>query len=210
MSTHNSNYEPTSRVNYERTTPNPYLNSSYLPPPPPEYYMHQRTGKAWKVAIPVVLLLLGVAVGVLAYPLVNARLNPSYDVSKPTPYVPFSLPAVTSATTPEQIANKSYTARDIMQDILNTGAKPDNITYDQKVNGMSGPISVNATSSVDFTQWVSDSELDSYSIIVYKNYADTKQAYEYEIKAVYQITQTTGHLSGYPYLHGRCLLLLPG
>jgi hypothetical protein len=51
MSTHN-NYEPTSRVNYERTTPNPYLHDTYLPPPPPEYYMHQRTGKAWKVAIP--------------------------------------------------------------------------------------------------------------------------------------------------------------
>jgi len=59
MSTHNDNYEPTSRVNYEHTTPNPYLHVTYLPPPPPEYYMHQRTGKAWKVAIPVVLLLLG-------------------------------------------------------------------------------------------------------------------------------------------------------
>ncbi len=58
MNTHN-NYEPTSRVNYEQTTPNPYLNGSYLPPPPPEYYIHQRTGKAWKVAIPVVLLLFG-------------------------------------------------------------------------------------------------------------------------------------------------------
>src|SRR5712692_1835909 len=116
----NNNYEPTSRVNYEnyeRTTPNPYLNDTYLPPPPPEYYMHQRTGKAWKVLITVVLVLAGVAVGILAYPVVNARLNPSSDVSKPTPYVPFGMPAVT----PETTTNKNYTARDIMQDILNTG-----------------------------------------------------------------------------------------
>lgn len=111
MSMHNNNYEPTSRVNYEQTTPNPYLHNSYLPPPPPEFYMHQRTGKAWKVAIPVVLLLLGVAVGILAYPLVNARLNPSSDVAKATPYVPFGLPAAT----PEPTASKGYTARDIMQ-----------------------------------------------------------------------------------------------
>ncbi len=43
MNTHN--YEPTRYVNYEQTTPNPYLDVTYLPPPPPpEYYMHQRTG----------------------------------------------------------------------------------------------------------------------------------------------------------------------
>jgi hypothetical protein len=70
MSTHNNDYEPTSRVNYERTTPNPYLHDNYLPPPPPEYYMHQRTGKVWKVLVPAVLLLFGVVVGVLAYPTV--------------------------------------------------------------------------------------------------------------------------------------------
>ncbi len=208
MSIHN-NYEPTNRVNYERTTPNPYLNSSYLPPPPPEYYMQQRTGKVWKVLIPVVLLLFGVVVGILVYPVVNARLNPSSDISKATPYVPFGLPAVT----PKPTANTGYTAKDIMQDILNTGDKPASITYDQEVNGMNGPLSVNATSSVDFIEGQANqanSELTSYSIIVYKNYADTKQAYEYEIKAVYQITPPTGQPSGYPYLHGRCLLLLPG
>jgi hypothetical protein len=59
MSTHNNNYEPTSRVNYEQTTPNPYLNGSYLPPPPPDHYMKQRTGKLWKIAIPVFLVLIG-------------------------------------------------------------------------------------------------------------------------------------------------------
>jgi len=205
MNTHN-NYEPTSRVNYERTTPNPYLHDTYLPPPPPEYYMHQRTGKAWKVAIPVVLLLLGVAVGILVYPVVNARLNPSSDVLKATPYVPFGLPAVT----PEPTANTGYTARDIMQDIFNTGDKPWLVTYDQEINGMNGPLSVNATSSVDFIVGPANGQLIIYSIIVYKNDADTNQAYEYEIKAIYQITPSTVHPSGYPYVHGRCLLLLPG
>src|SRR5216684_1056422 len=120
MNTHNNNYEPTSRVNYERTTPNPYLHDTYLPPPPPEYYMHQRTGKAWKVALPVVLLLIGIAIGVLAYPLMNSKINPSSSTSKPTPFVPFGLPAVT----PTPTANTGYTARDITQDIFNTGDKP--------------------------------------------------------------------------------------
>src|SRR5712692_8910666 len=106
--THN-NYEPTSRVNYEQTTPNPYLHDTYLPPPPPEYYMHQRTGKAWKVAIPVVLLLFGVAVGVLAYPTLNGMINPSSSTStsKPTPYVPFGMPAVTPTLNTDQAMDSS-------------------------------------------------------------------------------------------------------
>ncbi len=132
MSTHNNNYEPTSRINYERTTPNPYLHDTYLPPPPPEYYMHQRTGKAWKVAIPVVLLLLGVAVGVLAYPLMNSKINPSSSTSKPTPFVPFGMPAVTPT------ANTNYTAWDIMKYILNTGDEPWSINYGQSLSGWYG------------------------------------------------------------------------
>src|SRR6266700_2752223 len=207
MSTHNNNYEPTSRVNYEHTTPHPYLNSSYLPPPPPEYYMHQRTGKAWKIAIPVVLLLLGVAVGILFYPDLSGMINPSSLASKPTPYVPFSMPAVTP------MANTSYTARDIMQDILNTGDKPASITYDQEINGMDGtPLSVNATSSVDFTEGCSggNCEPDSLTIVVYKSYADAKQANNYQLNAVYTFTPPANQPSigpGYPYLHGRCLLI---
>ena len=106
MNTHN-NYEPTSRVNYERTTPNPYLHDTYLPPPPPEYYMHQRTGKAWKVALPMVLLLLGVVVGVLAYPTINGMINPSSLTSKPTPYVPFGMPAVTPTLNTDQAMDSS-------------------------------------------------------------------------------------------------------
>jgi hypothetical protein len=58
MSINNNNYERTSSVNYERTTPNPYLNGSYLPPPP-DHYTKQRTGKLWKIAIPVFLVLIG-------------------------------------------------------------------------------------------------------------------------------------------------------
>ena len=200
----------------EPTQPGAYYRSGTLPeipipppPPPSEYYMHQRTGKAWKVALPVVLLLLGVAIGVLAYPLMSSKINPSSVTSKSTPFVPFSMPAVT----PEPTANTGYTARDIMQDILNTGDKPWSVTYDHEVNGMNGPLSVNATSSVDFIEGPANGNLTSYSIIVYKTHADTEQAYEYEIKAVYQITppigQPTGS-SGYPFIHGRCLLLLPG
>src|SRR5712692_7580885 len=185
MSTHNNNYEPTSRVNYERTTPNPYLHDTYLPPPPPEYYMHQRTGKAWKVLVPVVLLLLGVALGVLFYPELNGMVNPSSLTSNPTPYVPFGM----SASTPT--ANTGYTARDIMQYILNTGDKPASITYDQEINGMDGtPLSVNATSSVDFTEGCNggNCEPDSFTIVVYKSYADTKQAYQYQLNVVNQYT----------------------
>src|SRR6266852_216512 len=193
MSTHNNNYEPTSRVNYERTTPNPYLQDTYLPPPPPEYYMHQRTGKAWKVAIPVVLLLLGVVVGVLAYPTINGMINPSSSTSKPTPYAPFGMPTstVVPASTVAPAVNTNYTARDIMQDILNTGDKPASITYDQEINGMDGtPISVNATSSVDFTEGCNggNCEPDSFTIVVYKSYADTKQAYQYQLNVVNQYT----------------------
>jgi hypothetical protein len=114
MDTHN-NYEPTSRVNYERTTPNPYLHDTYLPPPPPEWYMHQRTGKAWKVLVPVVLLLLGVVVGILFYPDLSGMINPSSLASKPTPYAPFGMPAVTPT------ANTNYTARDIMRHIISNG-----------------------------------------------------------------------------------------
>ena len=169
--------------------------------------MHQRTGKAWKVLVPAILLLLGVVVGVLAYPMISARLNPSSLTSKPTPFIPFGMPAVT----PEPTANTNYTARDIMQYILNTGDKPASITYDQEINGMDGtPLSVHATSSVDFTEGPAGSEPDSYSIIVYKTYADTKQAFNYQLNAVYTFTPPAGQPStspGYPYLHGRCLLI---
>ena len=213
MSTHNSNYEPTSRVNYERTTPNPYLNSSYLPPPPPEYYMHQRTGKAWKVAIPVVLLLLGVAVGILAYPLVNARLNPSSGVSKATPYVPFGLPAVTPTV------NASYTARDIMKHILSNGVQPASIDYSLSPYIWAGDTlhtSVAATSSVTWTEGCSGGnyEPDNLGIWVYRNHADTEQAYSDVVQINYEwvLTPPTGPSSspGIPYLHGRCLLVGAG
>src|SRR6266487_6224047 len=105
MNTNNDNHESTTPVDYTRS--NPYLihESNIPPPPPPEYYMHQRTGKAWKVAIPVVLLLFGVVVGVLAYPTINGMINPSSLTSKPTPYVPFGIPA--STATPA--ANTNYT-----------------------------------------------------------------------------------------------------
>jgi hypothetical protein len=89
MDTPNNDHEPTTPVQS-----NPYLmhESSIPPPPPPEYYMHQKTGKVWKVAIPVVLLLLGVAVGILAYPVIGALYHPAVDAS-PTPFVPFANPA---------------------------------------------------------------------------------------------------------------------
>ena len=92
MSTHNNNYEPTSRVNYEQTTPNPYLSGSYPPPPPPDHYMKQRTGKLWKIAIPVFLVLIGSIIGILFYPVLTSVLYPSHvSTGKPTPYVPFGI-----------------------------------------------------------------------------------------------------------------------
>src|SRR5260370_7241093 len=193
MSTHNSNYEPTSRVNYERTTPNPYLNSSYLPPPPPEYYMHQRTGKAWKVAIPVVLLLLGVAVGILAYPLVNARLNPSSGVSKATPYVPFGLPAVTPTV------NASYTARDIMKHILSNGVQPASIDYSLSPYIWAGDTlhtSVAATSSVTWTEGCSGGKNspDNLGIWVSKKPTNTQPPYTYVMPTNSTSLHTPPHL----------------
>jgi len=133
MSTHNNNYEPTSRVNYEHTTPNPYLHDTYLPPPPPEYYMHQRTGKAWKVLVPAVLLLFGVVVGVLAYPTVNSMINPTVDTSKPTPYVPFSLAAVTAEPTAYH-----YDAKSIIQDFQAHGLPLDQLQYGMTINQFVG------------------------------------------------------------------------
>ncbi len=108
----NNNYEPTSRVNYERTTPNPYLNDTYLPPPPPEYYMHQRTGRSWKISVPILLILIGAVVGVLAYPAINSMVNPSSSISKPTPFVPFSMPAVTAAATPTLDTDQAMNSSD--------------------------------------------------------------------------------------------------
>src|SRR6266567_4508388 len=87
-----------------------HLTHTYMMPTfhlPPEYYMHQRTGKAWKVAIPVVLLLFGVVVGVLAYPTINGMINPSSLTSKPTPYVPFGMPAVTPTLNTDQAMDSS-------------------------------------------------------------------------------------------------------
>ena len=115
MSTHNNNYEPTSRVNYEQTTPNPYLNGSYLPPPPPDHYMKQRTGKLWKIAIPVFLALIGSIVGILFYPVLTNVLYPSHvSTEKPTPYVPFgivstpTLPIATPTKAPQTLPSEVH------------------------------------------------------------------------------------------------------
>ncbi len=59
--------------------------------------MHQRTGKAWKVAIPVVLLLLGATVGILAFPVIGALYHHAVDAS-PTSFVPFANPASQTRT----------------------------------------------------------------------------------------------------------------
>jgi hypothetical protein len=200
----------------EPTQPGQYYHSGTLPeipipppPPSPEYNMHQRTGKIWKVTIPVVLLLFGVAVGILAYPVVNNRINPSSSTSKPTPFVPFSMPAVTPT------ANTNYTAWDIMKYILNTGDEPWSISYGQSTSGWYGSTtSVNATSSIDFTEIPTDGSMVTYAlgILVYKNYADTKQGYEDELKDWSQIQTalppgTIIGPGGDPYYHGRCLLL---
>jgi len=113
MSTHNNNHEPTSPVNYEQTTPNPYLHDAYLPPPPPEYYMHQRTGKAWRILIPFILLLFGLLLGILIYPAANALYHHTAAAS-PTPFVPFALPTsqvqgttIPTTQTPAYIAGLS-------------------------------------------------------------------------------------------------------
>src|SRR6266567_8714341 len=135
-----NNREPTSKVNYEHTTPNPYLpeSSSIPPPPPPEWYMHQRTGKAWKIFIPFVLLLFGLTLGILFYPTVSALYNHSISAS-PTPFVPFANPASQKQTpiptltpqsqiTPTATAN-THDANAIMQDLLQAGLQATNIQY---------------------------------------------------------------------------------
>jgi len=50
MNTHKNNHESTTQAS------NPYLvDGSILPPPPPEWSMRQRTGKTWKIVIPVLI-----------------------------------------------------------------------------------------------------------------------------------------------------------
>src|SRR6266699_5519406 len=117
---HNNNYEPTSSVNYEHTTPNPYLHDTYLPPPPPaEYYMQQKTGKAWKIFIPVVLLLFGSIVGVLAYPVISSSYH-NATTAKPTAFVPFALPPSQVVRTPTAIT-KVNDATAIVDDLMGAG-----------------------------------------------------------------------------------------
>jgi len=115
MSINNNNYEPTSSVNYEQTTPNPYLNGSYLPPPPPDHYTKQRTGKLWKIAIPVFLVLIGSIVGILFYPVLTSVLYPSHvSTEKPTPYVPFGIvstptfPIATPTKAPQTLPSEAH------------------------------------------------------------------------------------------------------
>lgn len=72
------------------------------------------------------------------------------------------------------------------------------------------PLSVNASSSVDFTEGAPGTEPDSFSIIVYKSHSDAKQANDYQLNLVYTFTPPAGpglsSSPGYPYVHGRCLL----
>jgi len=130
MNTHN-NYEPTKYGNYERTTPNPYLHNPYLPPPPPpEYYMHQRNGKVWKISVPIFLILIGAVVGILVYPTINGMVNPSPITSKPTPYVPFSMPAVTAAATPTLDTDQAMDSSDFSLFIRTFAQAMTNKQYD--------------------------------------------------------------------------------
>ncbi len=125
---HNNNYEPTSRVNYEHTTPNPYLHDTHLPPPPPaEYYMQQKTGKAWKIFIPVVLLVFGLILGILFYPVISSSYH-NATTAKPTTFVPFALPPTKTAITPTTIT-KVYDAAAIMGDLQQAGMQAANIQY---------------------------------------------------------------------------------
>ena len=138
MNTNNDNHESTTPVDYTRS--NPYLihESNIPPPPPPEYYMRQRTGKAWKVAIPVVLLLFGLVLGVLVYPTINELYHHSVAAS-PTPFVPFANPASQTHTpiptptpqgqiTPTATTNV-YDAAAIMQDLMQAGLQTSNLQY---------------------------------------------------------------------------------
>src|SRR6266516_4117525 len=100
MNTDNNNHEPTTPVDY--TQSNPYLmhESNISPPPPPEYYMHQRTGGMWRILIPIVILIFGLVLGVLVYPVANTLYNHSVSPSaSPTPFVPFANPASQTQTT---------------------------------------------------------------------------------------------------------------
>src|SRR6266700_2211418 len=116
----------------EPTKPGQYyhydtLNNIPTPPPPPpaEYYMQQKTGKLWKISIPVVLILFGLILGVLIYPVINTSYH-SPATEKPTVFVPFGLPPTKAAIT---VKPSAYDARAIVSNLQQAGLQAANIQY---------------------------------------------------------------------------------
>jgi len=89
--------------------------------------MQQKTGKMWKVLIPTALILFGLIVGVLIYPVISTSYH-SPATEKPTAFVPFGLPPTKAAITPTAIT-KVYDAMAIMQDLQQAGLQASNIQY---------------------------------------------------------------------------------
>jgi hypothetical protein len=89
--------------------------------------MKQKTGKLWKMLIPVVLLLFGSILGILIYPVISSSYH-NATTAKPTTFVPFSLPPTKAAIAPT-VKPSSYDAMAIMSDLQQAGLQASNIQY---------------------------------------------------------------------------------
>lgn len=191
-----------------------------IPPPPPK-----RKNRTLLVAL-IVILCTGVILGGVFF-IVKDMVNQSQQkVKQPsghsTPFtvathVPTVAPTSLPTLTPTPTMNPNYTAVTIMQEINAAGIHPKFVEYNRTIWSWTSDtysVSVNSTSSVDFTDDSSctgNCSPANLGIWVYSDAATAQQAYAEVANDTnqLQLTPPTSPMiyNGTEYVHGRCLLL---
>ncbi len=203
---------------------------SQMPPPPPPTKKNKHAFLWVVFGLLLVLILASTSfIGVQQYERSSGNARTAVPTTLPaqatTAVQPTVQPTLQSTVTPDRsnTSNQEYTASDILQDFIISGASPTVLDHNQTIwswtSELGSPyyIAVHAKSSVTFRDASGCSgPCDGFlngGIWVYSDYATAYQAYIDATKDQEQQMQTppTGPKTiPSVYRHGRCLLLGPG
>ncbi len=199
-----------------------YPYTQMPPPPPPKMNKHNFL----LVVFGMLLLLILIStsfLGIQLYSKTSSNVTGTISTIIPTQSTVQPTPQSTATPDRSNTSNQEYTASDILQDFIMSGASPTVLDHNKTIwswtSELGSPyyISVHAKSSVTFRDTSGCSgPCDGFlngGIWVYSDYATAYQAYIDATKDQEQQMQTppTGpKIIPSVYRHGRCLLLGPG